>query len=106
MPVHNDCKLFEFLILEGAQAGLSWLTVLRKRANYRAALGGFHPAVISRYQKKDVLRLLLNGGIIRNRAKIEAMITNAKMFESAQENFRGRFNPAFHCDQPDFRPEV
>ena len=84
-PVHDDRKLFEFLILEGAQAGLSWLTVLRKRENYRSAFGGFDPVSIARYKEKDIQRLLQNEGIIRNRLKIEAAITNAKKFLDVQK---------------------
>ncbi len=84
-PVHDDRKLFEFLILEGAQAGLSWLTVLRKRENYRAAFGGFDPVIIAGYKEKDIQRLLKNEGIIRNRLKIEAAITNAKKFLDVQK---------------------
>ena len=77
-PVHNDRKLFEFLILEGAQAGLSWLTVLKKRENYRQALDGFDAEKIARYGRPKVKQLLQNGGIIRNRLKIESIIDNAK----------------------------
>jgi DNA-3-methyladenine glycosylase I len=87
LPVHEDGKLFEFLILEGVQAGLSWLTVLRKRENYLAAFGGLAPAVVAGYKKKDVQRLLMNEGIIRNRAKIEAAITNANKFLDIQHEF-------------------
>jgi DNA-3-methyladenine glycosylase I len=87
VPVHEDRKLFEFLVLEGAQAGLSWLTVLRKRENYRAAFDGLDPAVVARYKEEDVRRLLGNEGIIRNRAKIEAAITNARMFLAVQNEF-------------------
>jgi DNA-3-methyladenine glycosylase I len=87
VPVHKDGKLFEFLILEGVQAGLSWLTVLRKRENYRAAFGGFDPAVVAGYKERDVQRLLANEGIIRNRSKIEAAITNANKFLDIQQEF-------------------
>jgi DNA-3-methyladenine glycosylase I len=87
VPVHEDGKLFEFLILEGAQAGLSWLTVLRKRENYRAAFDGLDPAVVAGYQEKDIRRLLKNEGIIRNRSKIEAAIINAKKFLEIQDEF-------------------
>ena len=79
-PVHNDRKLFEFLILEGAQAGLSWSTVLKKRKNYRTAFDNFNPRKIAQYTKRDVKRLLCNPGIIRNRLKIAATITNAQKF--------------------------
>ena len=87
VPVHEDEKLFEFLILEGVQAGLSWLTVLRKRENYRAAFDGLHPAAVAGYKEKDVQRLLKNEGIIRNRSKIEAAITNANKFLDVQNEF-------------------
>ena len=80
IPVHNDRGLFEFLILEGAQAGLSWNTILRKRDNYRKALDGFRPEKIACYGKRDVQRLLGNDGIVRNRLKIAATIENAKRF--------------------------
>ena len=87
IPVHEDRKLFEFLILEGAQAGLTWQTVLNKRENYRKAIHGFDPAKIARYGKKDVERLLGDAGIIRNRLKIEATIINAKKFLEIQKEF-------------------
>jgi DNA-3-methyladenine glycosylase I len=87
VPVHDDRALFEFLVLEGAQAGLSWLTVLRKRENFREAFGGFHPAVVARYAEKDIRRLLKNEGIIRNRAKLEAAIANAKGVLALQAEF-------------------
>ena len=87
VPVHEDGRLFEFLILEGVQAGLSWLTVLRKRENYRAAFGGLDPAVVAGYKEKDVQRLLTNEHIIRNRSKIEAAIANANKFLDIQHEF-------------------
>jgi DNA-3-methyladenine glycosylase I len=80
VPVRNDRKLFEFLILEGAQAGLSWDTILAKRANYRRAFHGFNAERISLYGAKDRKRLLADSGIVRNRAKIDAAITNARCF--------------------------
>src|ERR1700745_3948873 len=80
VPVHDDRVLFEFLILEGAQAGLSWTTILKKRGNYRSAFDGFRPEKIARYGKRDVQRLLRDEGIVRNRLKIAATIENAKMF--------------------------
>ena len=86
-PLHDDRKLFEFLVLEGAQAGLSWSTVLRKRENFRRAFHGFDPAVVARYKEKDVQRLLKDEGIIRNRMKIEAAINNAMMVLKVQEEF-------------------
>jgi len=87
VPVHNDRILFEFLTLEGAQAGLNWQTILNKRENYRKAFHAFDPAKIARYNKKDVQRLLHDSGIIRNRLKIEATITNAKQFLETREEF-------------------
>ena len=78
VPCHDERALFEFLILEGAQAGLSWITILRKRENYRRAYHGFDPAKIARYGEKDVARLLGDAGIVRNRLKIAASIDNAR----------------------------
>ncbi len=78
VPVHDDRVLFEFLILEGAQAGLSWTTILKKRENYRKALDGFRAEKIARYGARDVTRLLSDAGIVRNRLKIAATIQNAK----------------------------
>src|SRR6201981_2250978 len=86
-PVHDDRKLFEFLILEGAQAGLSWTTILQKRENYRKAFDGFRPEKIARYGNRDVQRLLRDDGIVRNRLKIAATIRNAKMFHAVREEF-------------------
>ena len=87
VPVHDDMKLFEFLTLEAAQAGLSWYTVLRKRENYRALFDGFDPCKIARYGDKKIERLLGDAGIIRNRAKILAAINNAQRFLEVQEEF-------------------
>ena len=87
VPVHDDRVLFEFLILEGAQAGLSWNTILKKRENYRKALDGFRPDKIARYGKRDVQRLLRNDGIVRNRLKIAATIENAKRFLEVRKEF-------------------
>jgi len=87
VPVHNDRVLFEFLTLEGAQAGLSWQTILNKRENYRRALDGFSPTKIAKYDKSEVRRLLHDTGIVRNRLKIEATITNAKQFLAIQKEF-------------------
>jgi DNA-3-methyladenine glycosylase I len=87
VPVHDDKTLFEFLVLEGAQAGLSWETVLNKRENYRKAFHDFEPAKIARYDKKDVQRLLGDSGIIRNRLKIQATIANAKQSLVASKEF-------------------
>src|SRR5690348_15072258 len=87
VPVKNDRKLFEFLILEGAQAGLSWITVLRKRENYRKAFARFDPKKVAKFTPKDQRRLLKNPGIIRNRLKVAAAITNAKAFLEVQKEF-------------------
>ncbi|MCA1659701.1 MAG: DNA-3-methyladenine glycosylase I [Verrucomicrobiaceae bacterium] len=92
VPVHDDRKLFEFLILEGAQAGLSWTTILKKRENYRRAFHNFRPEKIARYGARDVKRLLSDAGIVRNHLKIAPAITNAKMFLSVREEF-GSFDP-------------
>lgn len=91
VPIHNDHRLFEFLTLEAAQAGLSWYTVLRKRDNYRVAFDLFNPEKVARYDEKKVQELLVNPGIIRNRAKIHAAINNARMFLKIREEF-GNFN--------------
>jgi DNA-3-methyladenine glycosylase I len=85
VPVHRDRTFFEFLVLEGAQAGLSWQTVLKKRENYRRAFHGFDPSKIAKYTEKDVQRLLGDEGIIRNRLKIKATITNAQRFLEIQD---------------------
>jgi len=87
VPLHEDARLFEFLILEGAQAGLNWLTVLRKRKNYSRAFDSFDPVKVARYTRRDTKRLLSDPGIIRNRLKIAAAITNAQRFLEVQENF-------------------
>src|SRR5215472_12261492 len=84
VPVHDDHRLFEFLVLEGAQAGLSWDTILRKRENYRAAFAGFDPARVARFDRAKIARLLANDGIVRNRLKIESAISNAKAFVEIQ----------------------
>jgi len=86
-PVHDDRKLFEFLILEGAQAGLSWLTILRKRENYREAFDHFEPRKVATYGARNVEELLRNPGIIRNRRKVEAAVGNARAFLAIQEEF-------------------
>jgi DNA-3-methyladenine glycosylase I len=80
VPVHDDRTLFEFLILEGAQAGLSWETILRKRPAYRSAFDNFDPVLVARYDEQDVARLLADAGIVRNRAKVNAAIQNARAF--------------------------
>jgi DNA-3-methyladenine glycosylase I len=87
VPLHDDRKLFEFLVLDGAQAGLSWSTVLRKRENFRRAFRGFDPKAVARYTEKDVQRLLKDDGIIRNRLKIESAIANARLFLKLQKEF-------------------
>jgi DNA-3-methyladenine glycosylase I len=85
VPLHDDRRLFEFLILEGAQAGLSWITILKKRENYRKAFDGFRADKIARYGARDVKRLLANPGIVRNRLKIAATIQNAKALLTLQQ---------------------
>ena len=87
VPVHDDRRLFEFLILEGAQAGLSWTTILNKRENYREAFDNFIPEKIAQYTERDVKQLLANSGIVRNRLKILAAINNAKKFLEVRKEF-------------------
>ena len=87
VPVHHDCKHFEFLVLEGAQAGLNWSIVLNKREGYRRAFSGFDPNKVARYTEKRVQKLLLDPGIIRNRQKIDAAVRNARAFLTIQEEF-------------------
>ncbi len=87
VPVHEEHRWFEFLILEGAQAGLSWDTILNKRARYREVFDRFDPAKVARYDKKKVRELLGDAGIVRNRLKIEAAIGNARAFLKVQEEF-------------------
>ncbi len=87
VPVHDDRRLFEFLILEGAQAGLSWETILKKREIYRSAFLGFDPAKIARYTPTRVSRLLRDPGIVRNRLKVEGAVHNAKAFLAVQREF-------------------
>ena len=87
VPVHDDRLLFEFLVLEGAQAGLSWLTILKKRENYRKAFQGFACEPIAGYTERDIVRLLNDPGIVRNRLKIEAAIKNAKAVLKIQEEY-------------------
>jgi DNA-3-methyladenine glycosylase I len=87
VPVHNDQKLFEMLILEGAQAGLSWSTILKRRKTYQKAFDGFDPKIVSKYTQKDIDRLLSDSGIIRNRLKIKSTINNAKQFLAIQAEF-------------------
>ncbi len=87
VPSHDDQKLFEFIILEGVQAGLSWQTILKKRGNYRKAFNGFDPQKIARYDATRIKELLLDSGIIRNRLKVEAAVQNAKAFLTVQKEF-------------------
>ena len=89
VPLHDDRALFELLTLEGAQAGLSWLTVLKKRDNYRAAFAGFDPARVARFGSDDQARLLANPGIIRNRLKVEAAIHNAQVIQQLRDTHGG-----------------
>jgi len=102
MPVHDDRRLFEFLILEGAQAGLSWLTILKKRENYRKAFQGFDPQKIATYSEADVQRLLSDCGIVRNRLKIESTIRNARVVLEIMDEF-GSFD-AFIWRYVDYQP--
>jgi len=87
VPLHDDRRLFEFLVLEGAQAGLSWSTILRKRDNYRRAFAGFDPAKVAALTARDVRRLMTDAGIVRNRLKIESAIGNAGAFGRVQDAF-------------------
>jgi len=87
VPLHDDRRLFEFLVLEGAQAGLSWETILKKRENYRAAFSDFVPGAVARFTSKRVEKLLRDPGIVRNRLKIEAAVTNAKRCLEVQSEF-------------------
>ncbi len=87
VPVHDDRKHFEFLVLESAQAGLSWSTILNKRENYRKAYRGFDPQTVARFGARDIQRLLSDAGIVRNRLKIESSINNAKRFLEIQREF-------------------
>lgn len=103
-PVHDDRKQFEFLVLESAQAGLSWRTVLHKREAYRAAYRDFDPERVARFGKRDIERLLGNAGIVRNRAKIEASIENARRFLELQEE-HGSFD-AYLWGWTDGKPVV
>ena len=87
VPVHDDTRLFEFLVLEGAQAGLSWETILRKRDNYRAAFDHFDPAKVARYNQRKIDALMNDAGIIRNNLKINSAVTNAKAFLQVKREF-------------------
>jgi len=87
VPVTSDRRIFEFLVLESAQAGLSWLTILRKREGYRRNFANFDPKKVAKFSKKDVARLLKDASIVRNRLKVEATINNAKKFLEVQKEF-------------------
>jgi DNA-3-methyladenine glycosylase I len=87
VAVHDDQVLFEFLLLEGAQAGLSWETILKKRENYRAAFDRFDPAVVATYDKRRIARLLADPGIVRNRLKVAGAVQNARAFLAVQQEF-------------------
>ena len=91
VPVYDDHTLFEFLILEGAQAGLSWSTILKKREGYRAAFDGFDPAIVARYDERKTSELLADPGIVRNRLKVASAVSNAQAFLAVQEE-RGSFS--------------
>ena len=96
VPVHDDRTLFEFLMLESAQAGLSWYTVLRKRANYRRAFAQFDPAKVARFSEANIEKLLQDPGIIRNRLKVQAAVNNAQCFLQVQDEF-GSFDAYSWC---------
>ena len=100
---HDDKKLFEFLILEGAQAGLSWITILRRRENYRKAFADFDIHKVAAFTNEDAERLMQDAGIIRNRLKILAAITNAKLFIEVQKEF-GSFDKYLYSFMPDGKP--
>ena len=87
VPVHDDRKLFEFIVLDGAQAGLSWETILKKREAYRAAFDNFEPAIVARYGDDKIAELLGNAGIVRNRLKISSAVRNARAYLKVQEEF-------------------
>lgn len=104
VPVHDDRRLFEFLVLEGAQAGLSWFTILKRREAYRHAFAGFDPARVARFGELELARLLADSGIVRNRAKIASAVGNARAFLAVQAQF-GSF-AAFQWDFVDGAPIV
>ncbi len=103
--VHDDKILFEFLILESAQAGLSWITILRRRENYRKAFAGFDPVKVSKFTPDDVERLMQDSGIIRNRLKIDAAVSNAKCFLEVQKEF-GSFDKYIYSFMPEGKPLI
>lgn len=102
---HNDKTLFEFLILESAQAGLSWITILKRRENYRRAFANFDPVKVAAFGPDDAVRLMGDSGIIRNRLKVEAAISNAKCFLKVQEEF-GSFDKYLYSFMPGGKPIV
>lgn len=102
-PVKDDRVLFEFLILESAQAGLSWITILRKRPHYKAAFSAFDPLQVAQYNETDLQRLLQDKGIVRNRLKIQSAISNAKIFLEIQKNF-GSFRQYLYSFLPGNKP--
>lgn len=104
VPLHDDTKLFEFLILEGAQAGLSWTTILNKRDNYRAAYQGFDPDIVARFDDQDIASLLSNAGIVRNRLKICNSVRNAQAFLRLQDRCHSFAN--FLWQHVDHRPQI
>lgn len=104
VPVHDERKHFEFLVLESAQAGLSWITILRKRENYRKAYDNFDPTKVASYSEEKINELLQNQGIVRNRRKIESSINNAKMFLNIQKEF-GSFDN-YIWKFVDFKPVI
>jgi DNA-3-methyladenine glycosylase I len=104
VPVHDDKKLYEFLVLEGAQAGLSWLTVLRKRENYREAFDKFDPELVSNYDNRKILRLMGDQGIIRNKLKIASAIQNAKCLLKVKDEF-GSFDKYIWSFVPNSKPK-
>jgi DNA-3-methyladenine glycosylase I len=104
VPLHEDRKIFEFIVLDAVQAGLSWRTVLNKRENYRRALDNFEPARVARYTDADMARLLSDAGLVRNRAKMSAIVTNARRFLDVQSEF-GSFD-TFIWQFTDGRPVV
>ncbi len=102
-PVHDDKLLFEFLVLESAQAGLSWLTILRRRENYRSAFAGFDAEKVAAFDDVDIERLLADAGIIRNRLKILAAVANARLFIAVQKEY-GSFNKYLYGFMPGGKP--
>jgi len=105
VPLHDDRLWFEFISLEGAQAGLSWITILKKRDNYREAFDHFNPEKVARYDDKKIAELLQNSGIVRNKLKINSTVTNAQAFLKIQEEF-GSFDTYMWNFMPDNKPLV